>query len=75
MSLNVNFFIVITITVLVVVLVSVLAVGVHIKQVLIQVLEGFSCSLGNVTFLCAVDVVKVDIAGDAAGFEGAHVIN
>ena len=60
MSLNVNFFIVITITVLVIVLVGVLAVGVHIEQALVQVLEGFSRSLGNATFLRAVDAVRVD---------------
>ena len=69
MSLNVNFFIVITITVLV----GVLAVGVHIEQALVLVLEGFSRSLGNATFLCVVDVVRV-IAVDAIGYDGVHVI-
>ena len=68
-SLNVSFFTVITITVLV----GALAFGVHIEQALVQVLEGFLCSLGNAIFLCVVDAVRV-INGNAAGFEGTHVI-
>ena len=45
-----------------------LAVGVYIEQTLVQVLDGFSCNVGSVTFLRAVDVVRV-IAGDAASKE------